>query len=82
MNSTSPADSELTLLRDKWAPGWIVWRARRLDGERTGDFVASRMDHSAGIDPTVIEPTAAGLDAALIRQRERAALAGTPRRRM
>lgn len=82
MNSTpGAADSELALLREKWEPAWRVWRARRLDGRRTGDYVASRMEDAAGVDPTIIEPTAAGLDAALTEQAERAALT-TPRRRM
>lgn len=65
-------DAAIDDLQARWAGRWIIWRGRRIGdlGEhRTGDFVASRIDSDAGIDPTVIRSTAHLLDKALRQQR-------------
>lgn len=65
-------DPELERLRQAWAPGWSIWRARRDDDPprvRSGSFVATRMRKDAGRDPTLMQPTAVELDAELQAQR-------------
>jgi hypothetical protein len=60
---TSP-DPELAALREEWAPTWTIWRARR-DDDEPGEFLATRAEHEKGADRTIMQPTAALLDAAL-----------------
>lgn len=68
----TPPDPELRKLQQAWSPAWSVWRARRPEdppGVRSGSFLATRMRKDAGRDPTVMQPTAAELDAELEAQR-------------
>lgn len=62
----------LDALREKWAGRWHIWRARSWrdqPGERTGEYVATRITPDAGPYRTVMERTPADLDAALEWQR-------------
>jgi hypothetical protein len=64
-------DPELQALQEEWSPAWKIWRARRSSdppGVFAGDFVATRLDDEAGSDRTVMQATAAELDAMLRRQ--------------
>ena len=72
-------DPDLTALQTKWSPAWKIWRARRsLDqGAPEGSYMASRMDDSAGISPTVMSRTLQALDAALEAQSVAAANGST-----
>jgi hypothetical protein len=75
-NAGPDIDPRLTDLRAKWGRHWRIWRARTdrdIGDERTGDFMASRLDPAAGPDPTVMEPTAERLNDALQRQADKAA---------
>lgn len=74
-------DAELAELQEAWAPAWSIWRARRSTDPpelRRGEFVASRMDDSAGCWPTVMCPTAAQMNAALREQRDSAGIGSLP----
>jgi hypothetical protein len=64
-------DPELQALQEEWAPAWKIWRARRSTDPPEvyeGEFVATRLDHEAGSDRTIMQPTAAELDAVLRQQ--------------
>lgn len=50
-------------------PGWRVWRPRGRD-DRPSSWAATRLDESAGTDPTVIADTAEQLRHLLADQRE------------
>ncbi|MFB4305853.1 hypothetical protein [Actinomadura sp. GTD37] len=63
-------ERELGRLRDDFG-GWRIWRAVKQDG-RLGEWVASLHDPSAGVEPTLMFPTAPLLRKALLRQAERA----------
>jgi hypothetical protein len=68
-------DVELINMREKWSGAWHIWRARRagdVGDERSGDYVASRMDPDAGADRTVMDPSLTGLDVLLTVQAETA----------
>ena len=61
-------DAELIKMREKWSGAWLIWRARRsgdVGDERSGDYVASRMSPSAGVDRTVMDPSLTTLDVLL-----------------
>lgn len=65
-------NAELINVRERWSGAWRIWRARRsgdVGDERTGDFVASRIDPKAGVERTVIRSTPSLLDEALRQQR-------------
>jgi hypothetical protein len=51
--------------------GWRVWRATNRFGQ-PGDFIATRRDPQAGVDPTVMTTTADQMREALASQRKRA----------
>ncbi|MEO3782364.1 hypothetical protein ABGB12_03475 [Actinocorallia sp. B10E7] len=53
-------------------PGWRIFRSRKRDGRAGDDWVASRRDVRAGIDPTVICRSAEELRQALREQARRA----------
>ncbi|GAB3990666.1 hypothetical protein GCM10029978_119360 [Actinoallomurus acanthiterrae] len=66
-------DTELIDMREKWSGAWRIWRARRagdVGDERSGEYVASRMEPDAGVDQTVMNPSLADLDALLEAQAE------------
>lgn len=66
-------DAELINMREKWSGAWRIWRARRAGDvcdERSGDYVASRMDPDAGVDRTVMDPSLTALDMLLQVQAE------------
>lgn len=68
-------DAELINMREKWSGAWRIWRARRSEDvgdERSGDYVASRMDPDAGVDRTVMDPSLTRLDVLLEVQAEAA----------
>jgi hypothetical protein len=66
-------DAELINMREKWSGAWRVWRARRagdVGDQRSGDYVASRVDPGAGVDRTVMDPSLTDLDVLLQVQAE------------
>lgn len=66
-------DAELINMREKWSGAWRIWRARRVGDvgdERSGDYVASRMDPDAGVDRTVMDASLTRLDVLLKVQAE------------
>ncbi|MEV5751713.1 hypothetical protein AB0L00_28165 [Actinoallomurus sp. NPDC052308] len=68
-------DAELINMREKWSGGWRIWRARRagdVGEERSGEYVASRMEADAGVDQTVVNASLARLDVLLGAQAEAA----------
>lgn len=70
---TTGSDPQLQALQEKWAPEWNIWRARRTGdppGVATGEYVATRMQRTAGRDPTIMLPTAQEMDKALHRQKD------------
>ncbi|TMQ92026.1 hypothetical protein ETD83_28290 [Actinomadura soli] len=67
---THPDDVDLARLRADFS-GYRIFRAVRKDGS-LGEWVASLHDPRAGVDPTVMCPTAEGLRAALVEEAERA----------
>ncbi|MFI0482736.1 hypothetical protein [Actinomadura sp. 9N215] len=67
---THPDDHALYWLRAEFA-GHRIFRAVRVDGS-LGEWVASLHDPRAGVDATVMCPTAEELRAALVREGERA----------
>lgn len=66
----TPAE-QLKALRAEVAGMWRIWRGQ-LDGEPRS-WCATRLEESAGVDPTVICPTVEALRAELVRQRDLAA---------
>lgn len=71
MNTQARVDEqELGRLRAEFG-GWRIWRAVKQDG-RLGEWVASLHDPRAGVEPTLMFPTAALLRDALLQQAERA----------
>ncbi|GAA2427154.1 hypothetical protein GCM10010191_44990 [Actinomadura vinacea] len=67
---THPDDQALARLREEFT-GHRIFRAIRSDG-LLGEWVASLHDPRAGVDPTVMWPTAEELRAALLKEAERA----------
>ncbi|WP_433184462.1 hypothetical protein [Actinoallomurus sp. CA-150999] len=68
---TAGDEAQLIELRTKWSWGWKLWRGRRycdVGDERTGDWIATRLDSGAGVWPTVMRATAERLDEALQEQ--------------
>ncbi|WP_433326926.1 hypothetical protein [Spirillospora sp. CA-294931] len=68
----APATSNpdpLEALREEF-PGHRVWRSMR--GDVPGEWCATLHDPKAGVDPTLMEPTAAELRERLLAERERA----------
>ncbi|MFI0406304.1 hypothetical protein [Actinomadura sp. 3N508] len=63
-------DQALARLRAEFV-GYRFWRAVRVDGS-LGEWVASLHDPAAGVDPTVMCPTAEELRAALVKEGQRA----------
>ncbi|MFI0482623.1 hypothetical protein [Actinomadura sp. 9N215] len=63
-------DRAIARLRSDFS-GHRIWRAVRSDG-LLGEWVASLHDPAAGVDPTVMCPTAGELRAALVKEAERA----------
>lgn len=55
--------------------GWRIWRAVKQDG-RLGEWVASLHDPKAGVEPTLMFPTAPLLRKALLQQAEKARAKG------
>lgn len=71
MNTQAQVDEqELGRLRAEFG-GWRIWRAVQRDG-RLGEWVASLHDPRAGVEPTLMFPTAAQLRDALLQQAEKA----------
>ena len=65
----------LSDLQQKWSRHWQIWRGRRSDDigdERTGSWIASRINPAAGPEPTVARDSAAALNEALVRQADKA----------
>lgn len=63
-------------LEAKWGRAWRIWRGRRADDtgdERTGGWIATRIDPAAGPYPTVMTDTPDQLDEALVEQLDMAA---------
>lgn len=80
---TTGDGAQLIELQTKWAWGWKIWRGRRspdVGDERTGDWIATRIDAAAGVWPTVIWATAERLDEALQEQLAMVARGVTPPR--
>ncbi|MUN40817.1 hypothetical protein [Actinomadura litoris] len=75
-HATTNAETDLANLRQDF-PGHRIWRAVRTDGT-LGDWVASLHDPAAGVDPTVIQPSAAELREVLEAQSARAPKRRTP----
>ncbi|WP_242900670.1 hypothetical protein [Actinomadura terrae] len=75
-HESTNAETELARLRRDFT-GHRIWRAVRTDG-RLGDWVASLHDPTAGVDPTVIQPSAAELREALEAESARAPKRRTP----
>ncbi|TDD22901.1 hypothetical protein E1287_39450 [Actinomadura sp. KC06] len=69
---THPEDLAIARLRSEFV-GYRFWRAVRADGS-LGEWVASLHDPAAGVDPTVMCPTAEELRVALVKEGERAEL--------
>jgi hypothetical protein len=72
--TTTQQTDELMALQAEF-PGWRIWRARRKDkrgGTEPGSWMASRLERTAGVDRTLMEPSADELREALVDQRERA----------
>ena len=67
---TNSDDRVLARLREDF-PGHRIFRAVRSDG-LLGEWVASLHDPRAGVDATVMQPTAEQLRAALVSEAERA----------
>ncbi|WP_344592720.1 hypothetical protein [Actinomadura vinacea] len=67
---THPDDQDLARLRADF-DGYRIWRAVRRDG-LLGEWVATLHNPRAGVDPTVMCPTADTLRAALVEEAERA----------
>ncbi len=65
-----PDDAAMALLRTDF-PGYRIWRAIRANGS-LGEWVASLHDPRAGVDATVMCPTAEELRAALVKEGKRA----------
>ncbi|WP_433174175.1 hypothetical protein [Actinoallomurus sp. CA-150999] len=57
----------LSDLQAKWGRSWLIWRGRHGIHE-SGDWIASRINDTAGPDPTVMRDSAAALNEALHRQ--------------
>jgi len=74
IDSSAPAkaDPEAAALEADFT-GWHVWRATDRFGQ-PGDFVATRHDPAAGVDPTVMAGSAAEMRAALTEQRVQRAM--------
>ncbi|QXJ22121.1 hypothetical protein AGRA3207_003068 [Actinomadura graeca] len=71
MNTRAQGEErELERLRADFT-GWRIWRAVRRDGG-LGEWVASLHDPRAGIEPTVMHPSASLLREALHEQAEKA----------
>ncbi|WP_433338211.1 hypothetical protein [Spirillospora sp. CA-294931] len=68
--TVTPNPDPLEALRLEF-PGHRVWRSMR--GKALGEWCATLHDPSAGVDPTLMEPTADGLRERLLAERERAA---------
>lgn len=69
-SSTNPDHLALVALRVDF-PGHSIWRANRTDG-RPGDWVATLLDPSRGVDPTVIADDPDRLRELLVIERGRA----------
>ncbi|MFC6886609.1 MULTISPECIES: hypothetical protein [Actinomadura] len=65
-----PDDQALVRLRAEFT-GHRIFRSVRSDG-RLGEWVATLHDPRAGVDPTVMYPTADDLRAALVKEADRA----------
>ena len=63
-------ERELERLRGDFG-GWRIWRSVQQDG-RLGEWVATLHDPTAGVEPTLMFPTAPLLRTALLRQAEQA----------
>ncbi|MCO6005640.1 hypothetical protein NE236_11670 [Actinoallomurus purpureus] len=64
-------EMDLVKLQVRWGGGWRIWRGRRycdVGDERTGDWIATRIDAAAGVWPTVMRATPEALDEALHQQ--------------
>lgn len=68
--NTHPDDQALVRLRAEFT-GHRIFRSVRSDG-RLGEWVATLHDPLAGVDPTVMHPTADDLREALVREADRA----------
>jgi hypothetical protein len=72
----------LDKLRSDWKDRWHIWRSvgsRKIPGgykKVLGDWCATRLDESAGLDLTVMCNTAVALEAALHDQADRVANGG------
>ncbi|MBC6463751.1 hypothetical protein [Actinomadura sp. HBU206391] len=72
MDTRKATDDELLARLRREYPGHRIWRSVRYDG-LLGDWVATLHDPAAGVDATVIRPTADELRAELDAERSRAA---------
>ncbi|MEV5711256.1 hypothetical protein [Actinoallomurus sp. NPDC052274] len=66
--TVSDETKQLGDLQAKWGRSWRIWRGRRtsdIDDERTGAWIASRINPTAGPDPTVMRDTPSDLNEAL-----------------
>ncbi len=70
MDGRARDEWELESLRGDFG-GWRIWRAVRQDG-RLGEWVASLHDPTAGVEPTLMHPSASLLREALDQQAQRA----------
>ncbi|WP_242883545.1 hypothetical protein [Actinomadura litoris] len=70
MDGRARDERELESLRGDFG-GWRIWRAVRQDG-RLGEWVASLHDPAAGVEPTLMHPSASLLREALKQQARRA----------
>ena len=57
----------LKKMRDRWQGLWRIWRSTNYSGD-PGEWCATRLDPAAGLDATVMCPSAGELDTELIRQ--------------
>ncbi|MFB4305202.1 hypothetical protein [Actinomadura sp. GTD37] len=71
MEDTIPFDNPALDRLRKDFPGHRIWRSRRWDG-RLGEYVATLIDPSAGVDATVMRPNPVELRDELLREAVRA----------
>ncbi|WP_433329093.1 hypothetical protein [Spirillospora sp. CA-294931] len=69
VNATPNSSDPLEALREEF-PGHRVWRSMR--GDIPGEWCATLHDPNAGVDPTLMEPTANDLRERLLAEGERA----------
>jgi hypothetical protein len=68
---SDPDPTAIDALREKWGEDWHIWRARSYrdtGDERTGDFMATRLNRPRGAFATLMCDSPAKLDLAIDQQ--------------